>query len=270
MRSFNRLALLALPLAATVSAIDHVCFQDCANSSFKGFPCPGLDLACYCRLDNGQFVVRLNECLTSKCDENTASVYREILGNYQCPTTAAAPATPTGNNNNNNDDNNDDNNNDDNDDAEGVNTLTATISDDVTVTATGSVTVTTSLSLIGDDFTSTIVQTFVTQTIVTTESDTTRTLTITETGGVGGIIGGDNSTGIATTTNPVSTAFTTVTDDEGSTVTSAISTFFTTRTVATTTSTAAETSSTGENSASQVKGGMFLGLAAGFVALFAM
>lgn len=257
MRSFTRLALLALPLAATVSAIDHVCFQDCANSSFPGFPCPGLDLACYCGLDNGQFVVRLNECLTSKCDENTARVYREILGNYQCSTTTAAPASPTN-----------DNNDDNNDDEEGVNTLTATISDEVTVTATDSVTVTTSLSLIGDGFTSTIVQTFVTQTIVTTESDTTRTLTITETGGVGGIVG-DNSTDIATSTDPVSTAFTTVTNDEGSTVTSAISTFFTTRMVATTTTTAAQTSST-TGAASQVKGGTFLGLAAGIVALFAM
>jgi len=268
MRSFTRLALLALPFIGAVSAIDHVCFQDCANTSFKGFPCPGLDLACYCRLDNGQFIVRLNNCVNQKCDENTARVYREILGNYNCPqttgggsgdsatTTIAAPATPT------------DDNDDDNDDEEDIATLTATISDDVTVTATDSVTVTTSLSLIGDDFTSTIVQTFITQTIVTTESDTTRTLTITATGVAGGI-GGDNSTGVVTTT-PVSTAFTTLTNEEGSTVTSALSTIFNTRTVATTTTTAAQSSSTGENSASQVKSGMFLGLAAGFVALFAM
>lgn len=287
MPSFARLALLALPVfSAAVSAQDNIgrtCFQDCANSSYDGFPCPGLDLPCYCSLDNGDFMSRLQECVSSNCNEETANVYRVILNNYECPsatttgggsgggaggsngdgtTTVTSTATPTGDN--------------DDDDEE---VITATVSGQVTLTETNSVTVTTSLSLIGEDFTSTIVATFVTETIITTESDTTRTLTVTATAGAGGDDEEDDGEGVLTTSVPVTTVLNIFTDENGETTT-ATSTVFS---EITTTTTAAESSATnggnggegngegdGEGAASTVQGSLFLGLAAGVVALFAM
>ncbi|RPB24238.1 hypothetical protein L211DRAFT_867995 [Terfezia boudieri ATCC MYA-4762] len=80
------LALLFLLAVSTHADVGPAtCFQDCANVNAKGtFTCVGLDVPCYCTLDNGHFLPRFAECLQSTCPE-VYSIGSSWLNTNLCP-----------------------------------------------------------------------------------------------------------------------------------------------------------------------------------------
>ncbi|KAI5811314.1 hypothetical protein DFH27DRAFT_21306 [Peziza echinospora] len=233
MPSFATLAALALPLLAVVSAqAPLVCFQDCANTSFQGFGCPGLDFNCYCGLENGAFIKRLATCVQAKCTPETAKLFESFLDASKCPvvpsnTASASVSAPASASNSASASAS----------ATAAPVTTATLTTTVTSTANGTTPITTTVINGSTTYTTTIIP-----------STTLR-----------------NATG--TVTIPTSTSLTTITQGS-TTVTSAVTTFFGTSTVSTDAPSGTETDSPGAG-AVLASGQYFAAVAAGLAAVFA-
>ncbi|KAF8457381.1 hypothetical protein BGX38DRAFT_782929 [Terfezia claveryi] len=85
------LLLLAVTTHARVGPA--TCFQDCANkNAHDTFTCVGLDLPCYCSLDNGHFLPKFAQCLQSTCPE-VYSIGRSWFNTNSCHPKTNTPIT---------------------------------------------------------------------------------------------------------------------------------------------------------------------------------
>lgn len=205
------LALLSLPFivkAIPQSNPQSTCYQDCANSNTEQFACPGIDVACYCDLDNGEFVPKFKSCLQQNCPDvyGIANLWLNCPEPTPTPEPEPTEEQPTVTQ------------------VTTETTITTAKEDTATITGTGTVTETNTITQIQEDTTTVFTQTVVDLTTYTVESGTTRMVTLTTTV-VADVTVTDGGNTTLTTTIPTSTDFTTITTND-TTITTAVSTHY--------------------------------------------